>query len=192
MLTFNNLTLDDLLSRAGQGALLEADRSVVESTGGFDPTVPARAIVDKIRREIPTLRAESVSLDYLEIKFGSNPRVELQFEVKATTPQSVLIHYQASQELDVPLSVGGNGWVFTYGVGYDFDPDETKARFLADLGATQEYLERLRAREASWAEALVADLAVRLRKRRLATESVAARISTMGYPTVDPSQADHA
>jgi hypothetical protein len=190
MLTFDNLTLDDLLTRAGRDARREADSADVESTGGSDPVVHAQEIVAEFRRQIPTLCADSTWVDYVEIKFGSNPRVELKFRVRAIAPEKVLIHYQASQELDVPLSVGENEWVFTYGVDYDFDPDETKARFLTDLGATQEYLTTLRAREASRAETLVADVADCLRKRRFTTISVADRVSAMGYPTEDPFRVD--
>jgi hypothetical protein len=188
MLTFNNLTLDDLLARAGEDARRETDIADTESMEGSDPVARAREIVSKSRRQMPTLCEDSAWIDYVEIKFGSNPRIELRFTMKAIDSDDVLIHYQTSRELDVPLSVEGNEWVFTYGVGYDFDPDEVKARFTEDLAATQAYLDRLHAREAAWADALAAEVAILFRKRRLAAESVTARIATMGYPTEDPTR----
>ena len=188
MLTFDNLILDDLLNRAAQHARLEADEVDLVACGEAGPGEQARAIVSKHRRVIPELSEPSIWLDHVKIRFGSNPRIDLMFRIRTAAAIPSLVNYVASQHLDVPLSVSGDLWVFTYAVGYDFDPEEARAVFLADLEKTQQHLAALRRTETSWADSLVAELITRLHKRLVGAKSVADRLAAIGYPTTDMEQ----
>jgi hypothetical protein len=185
MLTFDNRTFDDLLARIGQEAIREAEEADIES---FDTALcleKAREIVEKHEPRLPGPDESHAWVDYVEIKFGSRPRVEIKFIVPLEHDSGFLTTYQDSREFSVPLTVGGDRWVFTYSVDYDFDPQETKAVFRQDLDSAKGYVHGLEAREKAWAQELTADLAVRLRKRRAQLEPVATRIEAMGYPAAD-------
>jgi hypothetical protein len=136
---------------------------------------------------MPTVDEDSIWVDYLEIKLTSNPRIEINLSVRLDNASGYLINYMASRELQVPLSVSVDSFVFTYQVGYDFDPEETRERFKSDVEAVKRYFKELESREATWAEGLCAELAANLRRRYSATEAVASRIAAMGYPTEDPN-----
>jgi hypothetical protein len=185
MLTFDNLILDDLLDRTAQHSRLEADGVDLAACGEAGLEEQARAIVSKHRRVIPELSEPSIWLDHVKIRFGSNPRIEIMFRIRAATAIPSLVNYVPSQQLDVPLSISGDLWSFTYAVGYDFDPGEARAVFLADLEKTQQHLAALRGTEISWAESLVAELITRLRRRLVGTKSVTDRLAAIGYPTTD-------
>jgi hypothetical protein len=187
MLTFDSMILHDLLDRAAHHARLEADGVDLVADGEAGPEERARAIVSKHRRQIPELSEQSIWLDHVKIKFGGNPRIELMFRIRPAAVVPSLVNYVASGQLDVPLSISGDLWVFTYAVGYDFDPEEARAAFLADLETTHQHLAELRGKETSWADSLVAELTARLHKRLVRTSSVTDRIAAIGYPGADPS-----
>lgn len=188
MFTFDNRTFADLLNRVSQEASREAKDTDIGSRDRATSVEKAREIVERRRPKMPTVDEDSTWVDYLEIKLTSNPRVEINFSVPIENASGYLINYQPSQELQVPLSVGVDSFVFTYQVGYDFDPEETRERFESDLEAVKRYFKELGSREATWEEGLRAELAASLRKHYSATEAVASRIAAMGYPTEDPGE----
>ncbi len=186
MLTFNNVMLDGLLARSADDARAEADQFEVDPHPDADLQAQAVSLVTGRRVGVPQLCEECIWLDHLEIASAVNPRVELMFHVKTVMPAGFLVNYLPSAEFDVPLAIKGDRWVFTYAVDLGFEPGDVRARFLADLEATGRYLASLRDKEMAWAGSLADELALRLSKRRLRMESVASRVSAIGYPTSDP------
>ena len=186
MLTFNNRTFDGLLSILKQDAVHEVEHTSFDDTEQLDPNDEAKDIVSSHRPLLPYIDEASIWVDPLEIRSTSNPRVQLEFNVALKHKCEFLIHYQPTPELTVPISASESSLIFTYSVGYNFDPEETRTRFRSDLESVRRYLQNLETKTAAWSAELTAELAAQIRKRRSPTKSLAARIEELGYPTRDP------
>jgi hypothetical protein len=174
------------LNRLKQAAVCELENTSVDTLDQFEADCKIGEILSLYYPKLPQLDVASTWLDYLEIKFTANPRIQLEFSVLLDDHSVFTMNYQASGELDVPVSFRGSWLVFTYNVDCDFDPEETKKLFRSDLESVRQLLQGLEAEAAIWSDRLRAELAARIRRRRSPIESLSAKIDALGYPTMDP------